>query len=72
MHMNEAGTSTTEPHPQVRHGVMFRSAHGTPEEVAQQLIALAALPEDLGLVPSTHMSAQNLLNSSPRGSNSLS
>jgi hypothetical protein len=31
------------------------------EEMAQQLRALAALPEDLGSIPSTHMVAHNCL-----------
>jgi hypothetical protein len=32
---------------------------------------LAALPENLGSVPSTHMTARNCLNSSYRGSDTL-
>lgn len=39
------------------------------EEMAQQLRALAALAEDLGLTHSTHMAAP--YTSGPRGSNTL-
>ena len=35
--------------------------------MAAQLRALAALPEDLGLIPNTHMAAHNYYNSSFRG-----
>lgn len=40
-----------------------------PKKMAQQLQALAALPEGIGLIPSTHMSDHNHLYSSPMKSN---
>jgi hypothetical protein len=40
-------------------------------EMAQWLRALAALPEDLGWIPSTHMVATTICSSSSRGSDAL-
>jgi hypothetical protein len=39
--------------------------------MAQQIRALTALPEVLGSVPSTHMAAHTCVNSSSRGSDTL-
>jgi hypothetical protein len=36
------------------------------EEIARQLGALAALPEDLGLIPSTHWKLTTVCNPAPR------
>jgi hypothetical protein len=41
------------------------------EEMAQHVKALAALPENPGLIPSIHMSAHNLLELHFQGSNTL-
>ena len=43
--------------------------HAVPEEARRGLVrVLTALPEDLGLIPSTHMVANNVYNFSSRGS----
>jgi hypothetical protein len=55
------------PHPQpVVHlykiiRIIYRKVAARAREIAQQLRALAALPEDLGSIPSTHMAANNCL-----------